>query len=188
MGREAVGYTHHGPQRVISYHKTCKECSTVVHYNYSDSPQQDGGLVRKFLNSHDKYFGVTQNTFFSITLLEEWTEDLFTLGTLFDKICAKYNRIHSAGPKLYRKRIYPAWAMYSISKRIPIEFPVSRDSSRNLDFEKIYKKMYPQLKEAIDNKWLQHKCTGCATQLVVMDGNMKVTNKILGLSSGNTSM
>ena len=81
MGREAVGYTGHGPQRVISFHKACKECSTVVYYNYSDSPQQHGGSVRKFHTSHDKYFGVTQNTFFSIALLEEWTEDLFTLDT-----------------------------------------------------------------------------------------------------------
>ena len=178
MGREAVGYTCHGPQHVISFHKTCKECSTVVYYNYSDSPQQDGGLVRKFLKSHDRYFGVTQNTFFSIALLEEWTEDLFTLDTQFDKLCVKYNRIHSARPKLYRKRIYPAWAMYSINKRIPIEFPVIRDTSRNLDFEEIYKKIYPQLKEAIDKKWLQHKCSGCATRLVVMDGNMKVIKEI----------
>ena len=175
-GREAVGYTHHGPQRIISFHKACKECSTVVYYNYSDSPQQHGGLVRKFLNSDVKYFGVTQNTFFAITLLEELTEDLFTLDTQFDKFCVKYNRIHSAEPKLYRKRVYPAWAMYSISKRIPVEFPVSRDSSRHLDFEEVYKKMYPQLKETIDKKWMLHKCSGCATRLVVMDGNMKVTN------------
>ena len=174
MGREAVGYTCHGPQHVISFHKTCKECSTVVYYNYSDSPQQDGGLVRKFLKSHDRYFGVTQNTFFSIALLEEWTEDLFTLDTQFDKLCVKYNRIHSARPKLYRKRIYPAWAMYSINKRIPIEFPVTRDTSRHLDFEEVYKKIYPQLKDVIDKKWVLHKCPGCATRLVVMDGNMKV--------------
>ena len=174
MGREAVGYTCHGPQRVISFHKACKECSTVVQYNYSDSPQQHGGLVRKFSNPHDKYFGVTQNTFFSIALLEEWTEDLFTLDTQFDKLCAKYNRLHSAEPKLYRKRVYPAWTMYSINKRIPIEFPVTRDSSRHLDFEEVYKKIYPQLKEVVDKKWLMHKCSGCATRLVVMDGNMKV--------------
>ena len=130
--------------------------------------------MRKFLNSHDEYFGVTQNTFFSITILEEWTEDLFTLDTQFDKMCVKYNRIHSARPKLYRKRIYPAWAMYSINKRIPIEFPVTRDTSRHLDFEEVYKKIYPQLKDVIDKKWVLLKCPGCATRLVVMDGNMKV--------------
>ena len=174
MGKEAVGYTSNGPQRVISFHKVCKECSTVVQYNYSDSPQQHGGSVRKFHTSHDKYFGVTRSTFFSIALLEEWTEDLFTLDTQFDKICVKYNRIHSAKPKLYKHRVYPAWAMYSISKRIPIEFSVSRDSSRNLNFEEAFKKLYPQLKEAVDKKWLMHNCSGCATRLVVMDGNMKV--------------
>ena len=130
--------------------------------------------MRKFHTSHDKYFGVTRSTFFSIALLEEWTEDLFTLDTQFDKICVKYNRIHSAKPKLYKHRVYPAWAMYSISKRIPIEFSVSRDSSRNLNFEEAFKKLYPQLKEAIDKKWLKHYCSGCATRLVVMDGNMKV--------------
>ena len=64
--------------------------------------------------------------------------------------------------------------MYSINKRIPIEFPVTRDSSRHLDFEEVYKKIYPQLKEVVDKKWLMHKCSGCATRLVVMDGNMKV--------------
>ena len=188
MGKEAVGYTRHGPRRVISFHRACKECSTVLHYNYSDSPQQHGGFVRKFNNSHENYFGVTQNTFFSIALLEELTEDLFTLDTQFDKFCVKYNRIHSAEPKLYRKRVYPAWAMYSISKRIPIEFPVKRDASRNVDFEEAYKKIYPELKEVIDKKWLLHKCSRCATRLVVMDGNMKVTIKIFGLSSGNMSM
>ena len=188
MGKEAVGYTRHGPRRVISFHRACKECSTVLHYNYSDSPQQHGGFVRKFNNSHENYFGVTQNTFFSIALLEELTEDLFTLDTQFDKFCVKYNRIHSAEPKLYRKRVYQAWAMYSISKRIPIEFPVKRDASRNVDFEEAYKKIYPELKEVIDKKWLLHKCSRCATRLVVMDGNMKVTIKIFGLSSGNMSM
>ena len=188
MGKEAVGYTRHGPRRVISFHRACKECSTVLHYNYSDSPQQHGGFVRKFNNSHENYFGVTQNTFFSIALLEELTEDLFTVDTQFDRFCVKYNRIHSAEPKLYRKRVYPAWAMYSISKRIPIEFPVKRDASRHVDFEEAYKKIYPELKEVIDKKWLLHKCSRCATRLVVMDGNMKVTIKIFGLSSGNMSM
>ena len=64
--------------------------------------------------------------------------------------------------------------MYSINKRIPIEFPVTRDTSRHLDFEEVYKKIYPQLKDVIDKKWVLHKCPGCVTRLVVMDGNMKV--------------
>ena len=89
----------------------------------------------------------------------------------------KYNKLVCNGEnKLVRQRLFPVWALYSISKRMEVEFPVKRTTERNLDYEEAFKHLYPQLKEVIDKKWLLHNCRKCSSRLVVMDGNQKVYN------------
>ena len=73
-----------------------------------------------------------------------------------------------------KNRVFPAWLLFSINKRVVLKFKVVRKLDRQLDLDEICKEVYPGLKAHIDQKWLSHRCSRCKTRLVVMDGNAKV--------------
>ena len=172
-GREAVAYTKEGPRVVEIYHRHCKKCKAKVYYCYYEYTKEDGQIYRRYLDHQGDYFSMTQDTFFSINLLEELTVDLFICDNQFVKFVEKYNKLVCKGEhKLVRQRLFPVWALYSISKRMEVEFPVKRTTERNLDYEEAFKHLYPQLKEVIDKKWLLHNCRKCFSRLVVMDGKV----------------
>ena len=168
-GRGAVVYTVQGPTFAEVYHKYCKQCNAVVYYCYTEFREEGNIFKRKYLKSGLKYFSATQDTYFEFKLLEDLTEDLFTCDTRFHKWVMKYNRtFRDQKIKLIKNRVFPVWVLYSIQKRIPVEFNVSRKADRSFDIEAACKILYPALKEFIDGKWISHKCSKCTTRLVVM--------------------
>lgn len=173
-GRGILIYTKEGPRMAQVFHKYCNACSCKAYYCYSEF-EVDGILMREYHTSPTKYFSVTQDTFFKLDLLEDLTEDVCTSDVRFVRWTEKYNRIYNnQETKLVKNRVFPAWILYSINKRVPLRFNVIRKSDRQLDLDEVCKEVYPALKTHIDKKWLSHICKRCETRLVVMDGNAKV--------------
>ena len=173
-GKKAIVYTKNGAQVAELYHKHCTQCLATV-YNCYTEYKIDNILTRKYLDSKViKYFSLTTETFFDCELLDLLTEDLFTCDCRISNFVHKYNRLNDTR-KLNKKRIFYAWLIFSINKRINgVEFPVIRSIDKNLDIEETCKVLYPELRKFVDAKWLHHICKNCTTRIVVMDGAAKV--------------
>ena len=109
------------------------------------------------------------------------TESVFTCTVRFHRWVEKYNRVHKLKDQfgcerteLVRERIFPCWLIYSISKRVPVEFPVIRNDDHSIDIEEVCRFLYPALKSEVNNKWLAHSCFKCSSRVVVLDGNAKL--------------
>ena len=174
-----VVYTTDGPRKCVTFHKQCIACNCTVFYNYYEWTDK-GETHRRYYDANQEYFASTQDTFFSISLLNEWSEDIFTVDATFTKIVLKYNNIKVKNDQhiLYRRLVFPPWILYLISLRIPVEFIVQRNDKRELDHDLACKQLYPSLKQKIDSRWKHHNCKGCQTNIVVMDGNWKCYRKI----------
>ena len=167
-------YTVNGGVKAEIYVKHCERCNASVYPSYSDY-LKSGILYRKYVPPHAmKYFSVTSETFFDISLLKCISEDLFTCHSRFQWIVDKYNRLHPTVPMIIN-RIVDAFLIYAVTLRLEeIEFPVMRDRFRNIDIEKCCKYIYSSLRIHIDDKWLHHECSNCVNKVCVMDGAAKV--------------
>ena len=77
-----------------------------------------------------------------------------------------------------KKRLFSCWLIFSICKRIPVKFAAKRSQDRNIDIEAVAEELYPSLKEYVDNKWKDHHCDKCKSNIVVMDGNAKLYRSV----------
>ena len=174
-GRKAVVYTRSGGYVAEVFHKHCSQCQATLYNCYTEYTSEDNKLTRKYLDSGVKYYSITQDTFFDVELLEVLSEDIFTCDCRITSFVVKYNRLNAGSIPLNIKRIFHAWLIFSINKRIQsMKFPVLRSNDRNLDVEKVCQYLYPELKRTVDAKWVQHSCKKCASRVIVMDGAAKV--------------
>ena len=173
-GKCAVVYTLDGGQECEIFHKFCSKCHATFYSCYSE--YSVGGILhRKYLQSKDvRYFGVTTETFFDTSLFQSITEDIFTCHSRITNIVEKYNNLTPGQTRLNKKRLFPAWIIFSINEKFRIEFPVLRDRHRNLDVDAVCEYLYPKLKRFVDDKWNKHECDGCRSKIVVMDGAAKI--------------
>ena len=173
-GKGAVVYTLDGGKECELFHKYCTNCHSTIYSCYSE--YRVGGILhRKYLQSTDvRYFGVTTETFFETTLFRSITEDIFTCHSRITNIVEKYNNLTPGKIQLNKKRLFPAWIIFSINEKFRCEFPVLRDLHHNLDVDAVCEYLYPQLKSCVDDKWKEHECDGCRTKIVVMDGAAKL--------------
>ena len=177
-GKKAILYTSTGGVHAVVYVKHCTKCNAYAYPAYSDS-MNEATVQRKYVKS-DKmmHFSITSETYFDIPFLNMLTEDLFTCFTRFSSFVEKYNRLYEAFP-LIKKRVIDAYLIYAINSRLNgIEFPVVRDSFRNLSIEETCKVLYPQLRRFIDLKWISHMCSLCKTRIVVLDGAAKIYRNV----------
>lgn len=174
-GKEAIVYTKNGAQVAELYHKHCTQCLATV-YNCYTEKRVDNKVVRKYLDSREiKYFSITTETFFDVELLNLLTEDLFTCDVRISNFVEKYNRLNNS-IELNKKRIFHAWLIFSINKRINCV-------DKNLDIEETCKVLYPELRRCVDAKYLHHICQKCKTRIVVMDGAAKVYRTVCAAKS-----
>ena len=121
-GRAVLVYTKQGPRLAEVYHKYCTQCNCTVYYCYSEF-QKDNILCRSYHQCPVKYWGITQETYFELALLEDLSEDVFTSDVRFVHWVIKYNRtFKNEETKLIKNRVFPAWLLFSINKRIPLTF------------------------------------------------------------------
>ena len=188
-GKGTIVYTMTGPQYAKVFIKHCSHCHATVHSCYTEWTDSGGVVRRKYLDSITtkvSYFSITQDSFFEVTLLEDLTESVFTCNSRFTRWVEKYNRLQQTSTKtkfanrheLYRQRVFPCWLIYSVTKRMPVEFPVFRGQDRNLNIEEVCCVLYPALKATIDAKWLNHTCQKCISRIVVMDGDQKIYRSV----------
>ena len=159
------------------YRKVCSCCKSIYYYNYYEHICDKDQLMRTYY-PHDPpscaFFSTTNESFFEAKLLENLSEEVVTCNVQFVNWATCYNRLNSNDTwKVSGKLVIPAWLIFSIWKRIIVEFPVIRDKFRNLDIEAVLAHLYPRLRLHIDNRWHHHICSRCSTRLVVMDGDAK---------------
>ena len=184
-GRGANIYTRDGGRSGNVYHKQCNElsCLATVFSSYTEYKQGDV-IMRKYLDfSKIKFFSITQETFFDVNVLNELSEDIFTCRCRVTNYVKKYNRLHGSIP-LNKKRVFDAWLIFSIMKRLPsVDFPVLRNIDRAIDVEAVCKYLYPDLRKVVDEKWLQHVCKNCKTRTIIMDGAAKAYRTVCSAKS-----
>ena len=183
LGKAATVYTLKGPRTAKTYIKHCEKCLCAVFNCYTEW-SENGTVMRRYneFKTICSYFCCTTESFFEVGLLEDLEESVFTCNSRFVRWVEKYNRMHLKNYdnqsierfKLNRQRILPCWLLYSIHKRITVNFPVLRNSDRSLDIEAICCFLYPSLKKFVDQKWLNHQCERCQSRIVVMDSNAKL--------------
>ena len=157
------------------YRRICPSCQSIYYYNYYDSTDSNGQIIRMYYESkEDNFFSTTNETFFEKELLEHLTEDIVTCNVQFTNWTTAYNRLRSKDDyQISYKLVIPAWLFFSMWKRMVLRFPVVRDKARKLDIEAACAYFYPELRRRVDEKWLNHFCNDCSTRLVVMDGDAK---------------
>ena len=164
-GRKALLYTPSGGVNAIVYTKHCTNCSACAYPAYIETTNETV-VKRKYMKrSTMTYFSITSETFFEASFLDMVTEDLFTCYSRFSSIVEKYNRLFSAIP-LIKKRLIDAYMIYAINSRLDgVEFPIIRDSFRNINIEESCRLLYPELRRTVDSKWKEHRCALCATRI-----------------------
>ena len=114
----------------------------------------------------EKFFSVTNSTFFEISLIETLTEDIVTCNVQFSNWTSAYNRLKvKSGTKLSEELLLSNWLLYNVWKRIIVSFSVVRSKKRQLDVEAACHQLYPMLRVRVDEKWLKHVCPQCQSRL-----------------------
>jgi len=94
----------------------------------------------------------------------------------FEAAAEIYNNLHNPFQLLNPQRLEDAWFVYKILffESSFSEWP--RNVKKELDIEKLCFNVYPLIRNAIDNTWLNHICTavGCKERLIIIDGNEKL--------------
>ena len=171
------------------YRKECWSCKRIYFYNYMEDEDSCGNKIRSYYNdsaSKQRFFSITNETFFEKKLLDYVTEEIVVCNVQFTNWVVCYNRLNNSTRPVSYKLLIPVWLIYHMWKRMDLTFPVVRDNFRNLDVEKICEHLYPKLRELIDRKWISHVCDKCTTRIVILDGNAKVIstlNKIFRITS-----
>lgn len=173
-GRISVLYSLSGESEAEVFNKHCPVCSCTVTPCYTDFSRR-GIICRKYSQNSTKLFSVTSESFFEVSFLDMVTEDVFTCKSSISDIVEKYNRVSVQNIALDKRRLFAAWIVYHIIKRLgQIEFPVVRDDFRGFDLDATCENLYSKLREHVDNKWLGHKCTRCSSRILIMDGAAKI--------------
>ena len=118
------------------------------------------------MNQGEKFFSVTNATFFERSLLDTLTEDIVTCNVQFSNWTCAYNRLKvKSGTKLNKELLLSNWPLYNIWKRIFVRFSVLRTAEGKLDVEAACHQLYPMLRVRVDEKWLKHVCPRCQSCL-----------------------
>ena len=151
-GRKALLYTSSGGVNAVVFAKHCTKCSACAYPSYIETVNEPI-VKRKYLKrSQLMYFSIACETYFEPSYLDMVTEDLFTCYSRFSYIVEKYNRLFSTIP-LIKKRLIDAYLIYAINSRLGgVEFPVVRDSFRNINIEETCRLLYPVLRHTVDSK------------------------------------
>ena len=69
-----------------------------------------------------------------------------------------------------------SWLIYRLSNELKVLSWGRKKIDGHISIEKICEANYGKLKQAIDSKWILHRCEedGCAARMVVIDGNEKL--------------
>ena len=157
-----------------SYHGKCQRCKTSYYHGFSET--SDG---KRFFNVDNcNFLMFTSGLAFSKSFLK-FVDGLICIGgTTFEAAANVYNHTvdHNHNEVLNSDRLEAAWYLYRTLDYIT-EFSVwPRKPNHELDVEALCKMVYPQIKEMINKKWINHICEekGCQKRAIVIDGNEKL--------------
>lgn len=169
-------YTLKGVSFAYYYHGRCTGCKKSFYYNFSENSDQN----RIFDEICDKeYFVIASGIGFSIEFLEQVSLQVSIGCVGFEKICEMYNYGHKlfGTNDLLRKDILENnWILFRLISKIKVINWNRKITDCTVHTEKICMEVYPILKNAIDSRWLEHKCNeiGCQSRFIVCDGNEKL--------------
>lgn len=151
------------------YHGSCKGCKKSFYPSY-----EEDGLTRIF-RGHDKIFQITSNTAFTHQLITHFSLQVLVGFTSFEKLAIIYNEEIRTQKLIEADTIEDMFFIYNITQFKP-QLQWHRKKNSHADVEKICEEAYPELRNAIDAKWLHHQChdIGCKERVVVCDGNEKI--------------
>ena len=174
-----------------SYHGKCMKCKTSFYHGYKESPIGE----RTFFNdANNKFVMFNSELAYSKPFLR-YVDGMICIGaTSFEATANVYNyATENTESPLNSDRLEAAWFIHRILNHVT-HFSVwpRKSSSRELDVENLCKMVYPDIKEKVNAKWIDHICDeiGCKNRAIVIDGNEKLYRYICGTEKhrvmGNT--
>jgi len=165
-------YTNAGVCKGKSYHGKCK-CGLIYYYGFREMKSVNS---RTFTDTKLPYLMFRGGVIFCRELLNNIDLQISIGSVSFEAAAEIYNNLHNPFQLLNPQRLEDAWFVYKILF-FESSFSVwPRNVKKELDIEKLCFNVYPLIRNAIDNTWLNHICTavGCKERLIIIDGNEKL--------------